>query len=102
MSAGAHLSVRQFQGTMSPEEMAQHWDPSLKNPEKFREWTGPAYIRNLAYDISQHGMQKPVQLMHHRSKPLMIYDGHHRVLAAMDLGLKEIPYQVVSGKPGEQ
>jgi len=84
---------------MSPHELAHHWDPNLKDPETFRSWTGPGYVSNLAADIKENGMQNPVQINEHRR---IIHDGHHRVLAAMDLGMDKVPIKWVSGRPGEQ
>jgi ParB/Sulfiredoxin domain len=88
-------------GTMSPHRLAEgYWDPNLKNPQALRDWSGPGYIEGLASDIREHGLRDPVQIRA-GSQP-HIYDGHHRVIAAMDIGLKEVPYKVVSGVPGEQ
>jgi hypothetical protein len=87
-------------GTMSPHKLAEsYWDPNLKNPQTLRDWSGPGYIAGLASDIREHGLRNPVQI---KAGERRIYDGHHRVIAAMDIGLKEVPYKVVSGVPGEQ
>lgn len=55
--------------------------------------------RALTEDIRRNGMQSPVTV---REWPMSSFgpgghelqDGHHRVMAAMELGLKEIPVQV--------
>lgn len=98
MAAGDHLNEVQFS---SPHELAKHWDPNLKNPEAYRSWSGPKYIDNLKSDISQRGIQNPIQVTDKYGFP-MLYDGHHRLIAAMDLGLEKVPWKWVSGRPGEQ
>lgn len=98
MAAEDHLNEQQF---MNPHEMAaKYWDRNLKNPETLRKWSGQGYISNLTDDIKKNGIKNPVQLTGQHSDP-HIYDGHHRVVAAMDAGM-DVPYKWVSGKPGEQ
>ena len=87
-------------GVMSPHELTKYWDPNMGDPEKTRHWAGKGYLEGLAGDIKEHGMRNPVQLK--AGRHAYIYDGHHRTLVALDLGMKEVPYEVVSGKPGEQ
>jgi hypothetical protein len=88
----------------SPEELLQHWDPNLKNPEALRDWSGPGYIEGLKEDIRQRGIQDPIQVRRPRTPndPPMIYDGHHRLLVALDEKHSSVPWKYVSGIPGEQ
>lgn len=101
MSADEHLNEVQFS---HPRDLVKHWDPNLKDPETLRGWSGPGYIQGLAEDIHKHGMQDPIQITRRgsRSGQAYIYDGHHRLLAAMDLGHERVPWKYVSGIPGEQ
>lgn len=96
MAAEDHLNEVQFS---DPHELAaKYWDPNMKNPETLRRWAGEGYIQNLASQIKERGFDHPVQVSRRTG---VFYDGHHRTLAAMDLGV-EVPWKWVSGIPGEQ
>lgn len=103
VSADEHLNEVQFS---HPRDLVEKWDPALKDPETFRAWTGPKYVENLAADIKERGIQNPIQVVRrgggNRWSQDYIYDGHHRLLAALDLGHERVPWKYVSGKPGEQ
>ncbi len=58
-------------------------------PEEFKWlWTNqPDYMSELVQDIAVRGIRTPVLLGPDGS----IWDGHHRIAAAVALGLEEIP-----------
>lgn len=48
------------------------------------------YMLDLIEDIKANGIQKPVLLGDDRR----VWDGHHRVVAALAIGMKQIPIEL--------
>lgn len=92
MSAGDHLGT-QF-ATMPTEELVKLWDPNMKDPETTYQWDKAYMDRTLIPDIRKHGIRTPVELdvWKHTNEPYL-YEGHHRVTAALKLGIKDVPYK---------
>lgn len=49
------------------------------------------YIEQLAESIKANGLLKPLSVFAQEGEPQQLGDGHHRLLAALKLGLKELP-----------
>lgn len=88
--AGAPAPTTQTIPTAEAVKMA---DPNVPL-HRIRKEEG-AYLDNLKADIRKNGMKKPIVIVNGR-----VFDGAHRLAAAEDLGLKEVPV-VYESKPPE-
>jgi uncharacterized ParB-like nuclease family protein len=52
-------------------------------------------LGRLTADIAENGMREPISYIAHNGRNYVV-DGHHRLLAAERLGLKEVPVQRVN------
>jgi uncharacterized ParB-like nuclease family protein len=52
-------------------------------------------IDALKEDIAKNGMHTPIDILHRNGKNIL-WDGNHRLIAANELGLKEVPYRYVN------
>ena len=74
-------------------EMQREWDeaqpedrPDFAHPKDV-EFGGPdKYLSHLKEDISERGMQEPLEIRNDT-----VTEGHHRGIAALELGLEQIP-----------
>lgn len=48
----------------------------------------PTYLASIASSIVREGFHAPIQLHHGERR---VWDGHHRVVAAIVIGLDEVP-----------
>jgi ParB-like chromosome segregation protein Spo0J len=48
----------------------------------------PDFLHGLRADIAANGIREPVQLHHGERR---VWDGHHRIVVAIDLGLPAVP-----------
>ena len=51
-------------------------------------------FRNLKADIAKNGIKEPIKFVEHNGKRYVV-DGHHRLRAAKELGLKDVPVEEV-------
>lgn len=49
------------------------------------------HLRNLTVDIRANGIRTPIEVARTVDGKLRMWDGHHRVLVAAELGLPTIP-----------
>jgi len=56
--------------------------------------TRSKYFRKLKADIKANGIQEPIKVVEHNGQQFVV-DGHHRLRAAKELGLKDVPIQKV-------
>lgn len=73
--------------------MRKRWADAQKGRDEAHpneiEHGGPdAYIDHLKEDILKNGMQNPIRI-----KNGEIFDGHHRAIAAVELGLAKVPFK---------
>lgn len=64
--------------------------------DEYEELYERSYQHQLTDDIRKNGIKEPVLL----GNDGRIWDGHHRICAAMHLGITEIPIEF-SGEPDE-
>lgn len=57
------------------------------HPKDMEHGSPRAYIDHLKADISRNGMTNPIDVWHGH----VVHDGHHRGIAAMELGMERIP-----------
>jgi hypothetical protein len=84
-------------GVASPSELMNFWNPNTRTPDELPKVEGK-YQVNLQEHMADHGFQGHIQLTKSSSGPATIWDGHHRLLAAHNLGLSSIPYKVSDQK----
>lgn len=78
--------------TMTIDELKKYIDPNVSlNNIRSQE---RSYLDNLKRQISQNGIQQPLQLKRYNNT-FLIWDGNHRLAAAEELGIKELPVIVV-------
>lgn len=86
MSASEHLSPAQFMQRFKPTE-GSSWD-EVRN---YYENEHPVTMNALREDIAEKGIRHPLEVV--RGK---VEAGHHRILAAHDVGVQSVPYEVRS------
>jgi hypothetical protein len=57
----------------------------------FADLREPEQMPGLLESIADSGIQKPLVIEEHESGEQILADGHHRALAAIHLGLTEVP-----------
>lgn len=96
MAASDHLHARQFRyytGTAKLDDLVPTQKPEL---------TSQANVDYLRNEISQNGIQQPIEV-NYEGGQMGIGDGHHRYQAAREAGLTEAPVSVrtAEGKPSQ-
>lgn len=89
------LSSQQFAEHVHPREGGKTWDEVVET----HKTKDPEAFNSLVESVSKEGIQEPVQVSARELKsgnPFM-YNGHHRVAAAIHAGV-DIPYVRVSKK----
>lgn len=84
-----HVPIKEFFGTYKPIE-----DVDWHHARKYFEEDHPVLMESLRDDISQHGIKTPIDV----STDDEVLNGHHRALAAGDVGLTHVP--VIVREPG--
>lgn len=56
---------------------------------KPEDWFDMEHFNALKADIAEHGIQRPIKVLHGK----FLNEGHHRAMAARELGLSRIPAQ---------
>jgi len=54
----------------------------------------PGDMTQLKQDINRNGIQNPLIVREDESGERWLRNGHHRLVAAMELGLSEVPVQI--------
>lgn len=71
--------------------MQTRWDQGVRDHMTEEMRGGPRkYVDLLKADIAENGMRKPIKV-----RDGAVTDGHHRAIAAMELGLDKIPVKVI-------
>lgn len=81
-------------GMASPSSLTSIFAPYVKGPEALENSEG-AYQVNLQHHMKEHGFQGEVEIRKDKNGNSVIDDGHHRVVAALRLGIPAIPYRVL-------
>lgn len=81
-------------GVTSPSTLIPFFDANMRNPEALEKEEG-AYQVSLQHHMKEHGFQGEVELRKRKDGSHVIDDGHHRVVAALRLGISAIPYRVL-------
>ena len=84
------LSAQQFAEQVLPREYSNTWT----GVQKVRRAADPEKFNALVESIRKEGVREPVQVsagLHPIHKKPFLYNGHHRVAAALEAGA-EIPY----------
>jgi hypothetical protein len=97
----ASLRSGDFAGKVGTKTVRRQWltDARREPQGRHQDHGGPeGYLSYLTEDIRQRGVQEPVEVRYHEGfrKPVL-YEGHHRAFAALDAGIKRVPY--VQGPP---
>jgi len=84
--------------TISVVEAATLEDPNIPLVRLWEE--EKPYIQNLMRDIKEHGIREPIQIKETPGGGQIVWEGHHRLVAAQQLGIKDIPVEFldVAGK----
>lgn len=61
-------------------------DPDYVHSNEFEHGGPRPYVEHLKADISKNGMREPIDV-----RRGAVVDGHHRSVAAMELGMQKIP-----------
>ena len=72
-------------------KMQGNWDRSMAGESeahsKDLEFGGPRnYVEHLKSDIARRGVRQPILVGDN-----VVHEGHHRAVAAMELGLRSVP-----------
>ena len=82
-------------------EMQRYWkdwstgDPSAvdePHPSEVAHGGPGPYLEHLERDITRRGIQQPIEVRRSPSGERGVYDGQHRLVAAMRAGLTRVPY----------
>lgn len=88
-------------GMASPSSLTSFFAPYIPNPEALEKAEG-VYQTNLQHHMKEHGFQGTVEIRKDKNGNNIINDGHHRIAAALRLGISAIPYRVLSDKDKSQ
>ena len=105
MAAHHSINFNQFQGHTYEEdidwvptsEVARYRDPGAFGPNAKKQWPQQyeaemPYQRNLTEKIRSEGIQNPLILSYyHHNRQAMLSEGHHRLMAAEELGHSHVP-----------
>lgn len=69
-----------------PEDSTKELTIGEAKPE---DWFDMEHFNSLKADIAEHGIQRPLKVLHGK----YLNEGHHRAMAAKELGLSRIPVQ---------
>jgi ParB-like nuclease family protein len=116
MTAQDNLSPKQFMMPMSELHNVQAQDygvpaDDVRIPQMVRaadeEYSGnPQKLSKLAEDIRSNGIREPLTILAPRPKKdypnetARLVEGHHRLAAAHELGMKEVPVKIHKPSPG--
>ena len=95
MGVASPMAVISPYGRVPVQELRKLADPNVLISQLMHE-EGP-YVDTLAQDIAKRGVQEPVSIELPRAKdialnpPPVINDGHHRIAAAIKLGMPDLP-----------
>lgn len=81
-------------GMASPSKLMPLFDPNMRGPEELEKSEG-AYQQNLQHHMKEHGFQGEIEIRKYGDGTTMINDGHHRLVAAKNLGISAVPYRVL-------
>jgi hypothetical protein len=63
--------------------------------ETFQERLSPEYFNELKQDIKENGIKQPIILRHYaKDNALRLFEGHHRLKIAKELGIENVPIQI--------
>lgn len=92
------------QAKKSLEELPKTANPALLVPSQGRREMTGSQVKRLRRDMRVNGFDKqyPIEVVNVKNKNV-IYDGHHRTVAARQEGIKEVPvkYRQVSAKEAD-
>ena len=97
-NADLHKGANTFEvgstGMASPSSLTSFFAPYVRTPEALEKNEG-AYQTNLQHHMKEHGFQGEVEIRKDKDGNNVIDDGHHRVAAALRLGIAAVPYRVL-------
>jgi ParB-like chromosome segregation protein Spo0J len=86
--SGAKIPARQIVDVPVSELAQYRWDTVARTRAK-KGSAGNTYEQTKAH-VAEHGIQSPL-LLGDKQGAVSLYDGHHRLLAAEELGLPTVP-----------
>ena len=58
-----------------------------------------SHYESLKDSIAKEGMKKPIKVIKNEHEFPWLYDGHHRAVIALELGMKKVPVKYLDKDP---
>ena len=87
------VTIVKLPDRMTVEQLADIADPNVPLAKLWKE--EQPYIEKLMKDIEVAGIKRPVTVVVYPDGRMKLWEGHHRLVAAQKLGLKDIPTKFV-------
>ena len=88
MSASNHINQEQLRALKAldfPKDAGSHYTVGSLDPKL--SFDDMEHYESLKSDIAEHGIQRPIKTIH----GAFLNEGHHRAVAARELGIEKIP-----------